>query len=89
VAVGEIGLDGFVPGLDPRARAVFYREQLQAGAPVRPAGDPACAPLGRQAAAGLREIAVPGGIAHAFNGSLQQAQAFIAIWASSWGLAAR
>ena len=28
---------------------------------------------------GLRDIAVPGGIAHAFNGSLQQAQAFIAL----------
>ncbi|OPZ82112.1 MAG: putative deoxyribonuclease YjjV [bacterium ADurb.Bin429] len=28
---------------------------------------------------GLRDIAVPGGIAHAFNGSPQQAQAFIAL----------
>ena len=28
---------------------------------------------------GLRDISVPGGIAHAFNGSLQQAQAFIAL----------
>jgi len=41
---------------------------------------------------GLRAVGNGGyqwqGIAHAFNGSLQQAQAFIA-WGSSWGLAAR
>ena len=28
---------------------------------------------------GLREVPVPGGIAHAFNGSLQQARAFVAL----------
>jgi TatD DNase family protein len=34
----------------------------------------------------LRQIPVPGGIAHAFNGSRQQADAFIS-WVSSWALA--
>ena len=28
VAVGEIGLDYFVPGLDPARQEFFYREQL-------------------------------------------------------------
>ncbi|RVT51091.1 TatD family hydrolase [Rubrivivax albus] len=76
VAVGEIGLDHFVPGLDPERQAHFYRAQLKI---ARDAGLPVILHVRRSAdalLAGLRRIAVPGGIAHAFNGSLAQAQAF-------------
>ena len=79
VAVGEIGLDGFVPGLDPARQWRFYRAQLQL---ARRFGLPVILHVRRSAdrlLKGLRETAVPGGIAHAFNGSLQQAQAFIAL----------
>lgn len=78
VAVGEIGLDFFVDGLDPATQRHFYVEQLKlakrAGLPVllhvRRSADPLLA--------GLRRVGFThGGIAHAFNGSEQQAQAFI------------
>jgi TatD DNase family protein len=78
VAVGEIGLDFFVPGLDAEVQQRFYVEQLklakQAGLPiilhVRRSAD--------QLLAGLRRVGfTQGGIAHAFNGSEQQAQAFV------------
>ncbi len=78
VAVGEIGLDFFVPGLDAATQQRFYVEQLKlaqrAGLPVllhvRKSAD--------QLLAGLRRVGFShGGIAHAFNGSEQQAQAFI------------
>jgi len=84
VAVGEIGLDYFVPELAASGplrerQQHFYRAQLRLarkhGLPVilhtRRAAD--------QVLKGLREIGVPGGIAHAFSGSLQQAQNFIAL----------
>jgi TatD DNase family protein len=87
VAVGEIGLDLFVPELcqSPlrERQQHFYQEQLKLariyGLPVvlhsRRAVD--------QVLKGLRAVAYPPsaqawrGIAHAFNGSAQQAQAFI------------
>jgi len=83
VAVGEIGLDGFVPELNtPEALAKqqqFYiaqlklaqRHQLPVIVHVRRSAD--------WLLKGLRNTPVVGGIAHAFNGSLQQAQAFIAL----------
>ena len=79
VAVGEIGLDYFVPGLDAARQEQFYRAQLQLARRfdlpvilhVRRSADPLLK--------GLREVPVQGGIAHAFNGSLQQARAFIAL----------
>ena len=83
VAVGEIGLDGFVPSLNTAEawaqQQKFYTAQLQLaqqhGLPVilhvRKSAD--------QLLKGLRNNPVVGGIAHAFNGSLQQAQAFIAL----------
>lgn len=77
VAVGEIGLDFLVPGLDAARQGFFYREQL---ALARRHGLPVLLHVRRSADALLRELRrqrVPGGIAHAFNGSLQQAQAFI------------
>ncbi|MCP5283725.1 MAG: TatD family hydrolase [Burkholderiaceae bacterium] len=77
VAVGEIGLDHFVPGLDPERQARFYRAQLKM---ARDAGLPVILHVRRSAdalLAGLRRIEVAGGIAHAFNGSATQAQAFV------------
>ena len=77
VAVGEIGLDFFVPGLDVARQTFFYREQL---ALARRHGLPVILHVRRSADALLRELRrqrVAGGIAHAFNGSLQQSQAFI------------
>ena len=76
VAVGEIGLDWFVPGLDRERQQRFYVAQLKL---ARDAGLPAILHVRRSAddlLAGLRRIEVAGGIAHAFNGSEQQAQAF-------------
>ena len=79
VAVGEIGLDFFVPGLDAERQTRFYRQQLQL---ARRFDLPVILHVRRSADAllkGLRELPVQGGIAHAFNGSLQQARAFIAL----------
>ncbi len=78
VAVGEIGLDHFVPGLDRVRQASFFHAQLKI---ARDAGLPVLLHVRRSAdalLAGLRRIEVPGGIAHAFNGSPEQAQAFAA-----------
>jgi len=78
VAVGEIGLDWFVPGLDRERQQRFYLAQLKL---ARDAGLPVIVHVRRSAdglAAGLRRIEVAGGIAHAFNGSPEQAQALLA-----------
>ena len=77
VAVGEIGLDYFVPNLDRERQQRAFEAQLhvarEAQLPVilhtRKSHD--------QVLATLRRIRVVGGIAHAFNGSMQQAQQFI------------
>lgn len=77
VAVGEIGLDFFVPGLDAERQIWFYEQQIQLARAfdlpvilhVRKSSD--------RLLKTLRAQPVVGGIAHAFNGSLQQAQAFI------------
>ncbi|KQW42738.1 MULTISPECIES: TatD family hydrolase [unclassified Roseateles] len=78
VAVGEIGLDYFVEGIDPDTQQHFYVEQLKI---AKRAGLPVLLHVRRSAdklLAGLRRVGFPhGGIAHAFNGSEQQAQAFI------------
>jgi TatD DNase family protein len=77
VAVGEIGLDHFVPGLDRERQARFYTAQLKL---ARDARLPVILHVRRSAdslLAGLRRTEVAGGIAHAFNGSAQQAQAFL------------
>ena len=84
VAVGEIGLDFFVPELQlsplREKQEMFYRAQLLL---ARRHGLPVILHVRRSAdrlLKHLRELAPPGGwhgIAHAFNGSAQQAQAFI------------
>jgi TatD DNase family protein len=86
VALGEIGLDYFVPELQTEPlrslQEAVYRAQLllarRHGLPVilhvRRSADRLLRPL--------RELCPPGGwrgIAHAFNGSLQQAQAFVGL----------
>jgi TatD DNase family protein len=79
VAVGEIGLDHFVPGLDRTRQERFYVEQLKL---ARRHGLPVILHVRRSADAllkQLRRIEVPGGIAHAFNGSAQQALAFVGL----------
>ena len=79
VAVGEIGLDYFVPGLDGPRQEFFYREQLRL---ARRHGLPVILHVRRSAdqlLKHLRQIGPDGwqGIAHAFNGSEQQAQTFV------------
>ena len=76
VAVGEIGLDYFVPGLDGPRQEHFYREQL---ALARRHGMPVLLHVRRSADALLKQLrrAGVGGIAHAFNGSAQQAAEFV------------
>lgn len=79
VAIGEIGLDYFVKGLDPARQEQFYRAQLQL---ARRFDLPVVLHVRRSAdrlLKALRELPVQGGIAHAFNGSLQQARAFVAM----------
>lgn len=81
VALGEIGLDGFVPEINtPEAFAKqthFFEAQLQIAQRHQL---PVILHVRRSADGllkGLRQFPVTGGIAHAFNGSLQQAKLFI------------
>ena len=81
VALGEIGLDGFVPEINtPEAFAKqthFFEAQLQIAQRHQL---PVILHVRRSADGllkGLRQFPVAGGIAHAFNGSLQQAKMFI------------
>jgi TatD DNase family protein len=81
VAIGEIGLDFFVPALSvsplKEKQEFFYSEQLKIARDfslpvllhVRKSQD--------KILKFLRRVPVQGGIAHAFNGSEQQAQHFI------------
>jgi len=77
LAVGEIGLDHFVEPRDELRQEFYFSAQLKiaqdANLPVllhvRRAIDPVLKLL--------RRCRVPGGIAHAFNGSRQQADEFI------------
>ena len=81
VAIGEIGLDYFLPNLctpEMRARQEhFYQAQLKI---ARDFGLPVLLHVRRSQdiiLKHLRRIDLPGGIAHAFNGSFQQADTFI------------
>lgn len=77
VAIGEIGLDFFIDNPDRRGQERLLEAQLcvarDAGLPVllhiRKAHD--------HVLKLLRRVRPPGGICHAFNGSLQQAEQFI------------
>ena len=81
VALGEIGLDFFIPMLcEPAMREkqdFFFREQLRI---ARDFGLPVLMHVRRsqdQVLKHVRQIRQAGGIAHAFNGSFQQAQMYI------------
>jgi len=81
VAIGEIGLDFFVPALKEsplrEKQEFFFSEQLKI---AREFELPVLLHVRRSqdmVLKYLRRIRVPGGIAHAFNGSHQQAQTFI------------
>ncbi|THF66126.1 TatD family deoxyribonuclease [Pseudothauera nasutitermitis] len=79
LAVGEIGLDGYVPAADPQRQAHYFIEQLKL---ARRFDLPVILHIRRAQDAvlkQLRRIRVRGGIAHAFNGSRQQAEAFIGL----------
>ena len=77
LAVGEIGLDFFVRDLDRERQLALFDAQLSiardAGLPVllhvRKAHD--------QTLDMLRRMSVVGGIVHAFNGSVEQAQRYL------------
>ncbi|CAG2153582.1 putative metal-dependent hydrolase YjjV [Cupriavidus campinensis] len=77
VAIGEIGLDFFVPGLDAAHQTWLYSEQVKIARDfdlpvllhVRKSQD--------QVYAQLRRVGVRQGIAHAFNGSHEQARRYV------------
>lgn len=81
VAIGEIGLDFFIPALtEPAMREKqdhFFREQLRI---ARDFDLPVLMHVRRsqdQVLKHVRQVRPRGGIAHAFNGSFQQAQIYI------------
>ena len=77
VAVGEIGLDFFVRDLDRATQEFFLTEQLKI---AREHDLPVllhCRKANDELLKQLRKFGLRGGIAHAFNGSPQQAHAFI------------
>jgi TatD DNase family protein len=81
VAIGEVGLDFFIPMLcEPAMREKqdhFFREQLRI---ARDFSLPVLMHVRRsqdQVLKHVRQIRPAGGIAHAFNGSFQQAQTYI------------
>jgi TatD DNase family protein len=79
VAIGEIGLDFYIKGLDHhRQQAIFEAQlavaeyyQLPVLLHVRKAHD--------EVLQRLKRYRIPGGIAHAFNGSLPQAEQYLAL----------
>ena len=79
LAIGEIGLDHFVADVDRERQLEFFVAQLKLARkhdlPVILHVRRAIDPILKQ----LRRIGVTGGIAHAFNGSRQQAEIFIGL----------
>ncbi len=83
IAVGEIGLDFFIPeisqGAARKKQEMFFQSQLEL---AREFDLPVLLHVRRSQDVilkYLRRSGVSGGIAHAFNGSFQQAQQFIAL----------
>jgi len=77
VGIGEIGLDYFIEDLDPKKQEFFLNAQLDL---AQEFGLPVVLHVRRSQDAllkALRHRKIPGGIAHAFNGSFQQAEQFI------------
>ncbi|PTD97981.1 TatD family hydrolase [Pseudothauera lacus] len=79
LAVGEIGLDYYVDGVDRNRQTGLFTAQLRL---ARRHDLPVILHIRRaqdDILKHLRRLPVRGGIAHAFNGSRQQAEAFIAL----------
>lgn len=77
IAVGEIGLDYYVDDADRERQAFFFSEQLKI---AREFNLPVILHIRRaqdDVLKHLRRARCTGGIAHAFNGSIQQASQFI------------
>ncbi|CAM3705542.1 TatD family hydrolase [Polynucleobacter antarcticus] len=77
VGIGEIGLDYFVEGLEPQRQEYFFHKQLDLAQEFEL---PVILHVRRSQDAilkALRKRKIPSGIAHAFNGSHQQAEQFI------------
>ena len=77
LAVGEIGLDHFVEPRDELRQEFYFSAQLKI---ARDANLPVLLHVRRSIDAVLKQLRrcpVPGGIAHAFNGSRQQADEFV------------
>jgi len=77
VGIGEIGLDYFEEGLDPHKQEYFFNAQLDLAQKFQL---PVILHVRRSQDAilkALRRHNIPSGIAHAFNGSFQQAEQFI------------
>ena len=77
VGMGEIGLDYFVEDLDPHKQEFFFNAQLDLAQKYQL---PVILHVRRSQDAilkALRRRSIPSGIAHAFNGSFQQAEQFI------------
>ena len=79
VGIGEIGLDYFLEGLDPKRQEWFFHAQLDLAEQFQL---PVVLHVRRSQDAILKALrcrSIPSGIAHAFNGSFQQAEQFIAL----------
>ena len=79
VAVAEIGLDGFVPDLDRAKQEAVFVAQLKV---ARDTGMPVSLHVRRSVdwvTKWLRRIPISGGVAHAFNGSEEQARILISL----------
>lgn len=77
LAIGEIGLDFFVEHYDKARQIEYFESQLKV---ARDFDLPVLLHVRRSQDAvlsSLKKIGVKGGIAHAFNGSFQQAEEFI------------
>ena len=77
VGIGEIGLDYFVEGLDPHKQEYFFQAQLDLAQQYQL---PVILHVRRSQDVilkALRRRKIKSGIAHAFNGSFQQAEQFI------------
>jgi TatD DNase family protein len=77
VGIGEIGLDYFLPELDANHQSFFFEKQLDLAEEFNL---PVILHVRRSQDAilkALRPRKIIGGIAHAFNGSFQQAEQFI------------
>ncbi len=77
IAIGEIGLDFYLVELDRQRQLEIFEAQLHI---ARDAGLPVILHVRKshdQVLASLKRIQVTGGIAHAFNGSMQQARQYL------------